>query len=502
MEFEILGPLQVSDGSRIVDVGSVKQRRLLASLLFQPNRFVSTDRLVDDLWGDRPPRNASAALHAYVSRLRRALEPGRLPGAKAAVVVHAPAGYMLRVSEDDIDSRRFERLVEEGYQALGDGDAERAGSLLGTALALWRGEVLADLHDPEFVRAESARLEQLRLGAIEESIEAWLILGRHDVVVTKAAEVLVAHPYRERLRGQLMLALYRSDRQVDALRVCREGRQLLADELGLEPSPALQQLEDDILLHKSHLEWRPMPRRPRSSVSTRAASRRPPTVPGQRGVLSVVKSSWRPRQAWRRAVAGSGSLWSCPAKPGSARLASRSSWARLRRGDGAIVLYGAGHLDSVVPYQPFAEALGQLCGRDIPGDVARRRRPHGRNLRPAGPGAGPSLPDGSSTRPGAGSLTERYLLFEAAAAFLARLGERAPVVAVLDDCSGPTRPAGSSSPTWPAHPACDCWWWPPCAMSPRRRPDARSCRAAPRRPRREVASSVSIHTRSATDRDR
>ena len=224
MEFEILGPLQVSDGSRIVDVGSVKQRRLLASLLFQPNRFVSTDRLVDDLWGDRPPKTllplSTRTCRAYGGRW----SPGRLPGEKAAVVVHAPAGYMLRVSEDDIDARRFERLVEEGYRALGDCDAERAESLLGTALALWRGEVLADLHDPEFVRVESARLEQLRLGAIEESIEAWLILGRHDVVVTKAAEVLGAHPYRERLRGQLMLALYRSDRQVDALRVCREGR--------------------------------------------------------------------------------------------------------------------------------------------------------------------------------------------------------------------------------------------------------------------------------------
>ena len=433
MEFEILGPLEVSDGIRIVDVGSVKQRRLLASLLFQPNRFVSTDRLVDNLWGDRPPRNAAAALHAYVSRLRRALEPGRLPGAKAAVVVHAPAGYMLRVSEDDIDARRFERLVEEGYQALGDGDAERAESLLGTALALWRGEVLADLHDPEFVRAESARLEQLRLGAIEESIEAWLILGRHDVVVTKAAEILGAHPYRERLRGQLMLALYRSDRQVDALRVCREGRQLLADELGLEPSPALQQLEDDILLHKSHLEWRPLPRRPRSSVSTRAASRWPPTVPSQRGVCVGREVELADLiEAWRRAVGGQRQVVvvSGDAGIGKTRLAVELGTVAAR--DGAIVLYGAGHLDSVVPYQPFAEALTSYAAETPPAtlrdDVAHVGGTIGR-LAPELARRLPGLADPVRADP----ETERYLLFEAAAALLERLAERAPVVVVLDD---------------------------------------------------------------------
>ena len=240
-EFRILGPLDVRENGQPVDVGGGKQRALLAVLLLGGNEIVSTDRLIDALWGENPPASAPNSLHAYVSRLRRVLGAGRL--------LRSGHGYQLVVGPEELDLDRFERLLASARELLEVGDAERAAETLRAALALWQGPPLADFRYEPFAAAEIAHLEDLRFAALEERIEADLALGRYRQLVPELEALVREHPLRERLRGQLMLALYRSGRQAEALEAFREGRSALVDELGLEPGPALQELERQILTH-------------------------------------------------------------------------------------------------------------------------------------------------------------------------------------------------------------------------------------------------------------
>ena len=223
---------------------------LLAVLVLSPGRVVSTDRLVDELWGESPPRSARHLLHVYVSSLRKALA-GATP--RDVLVTQSP-GYVLELEEDELDARRFERLAEDGRRALADGDAERAASRLRDALALWRGPPLAEFTYEPFAQAEIARLEEVRLAAIEDRVEAGLALGSHAGLVAELEALVRESPLRERLRGQLMLALYRSGRQAEALEAYRDAHRTLADELGLEPGAALRQLERAILAQDPELE--------------------------------------------------------------------------------------------------------------------------------------------------------------------------------------------------------------------------------------------------------
>ena len=234
MEFRILGPLEVVDGDRKVPLGGSRQRALLALLLLRANEVVATDTLIDQLWGDAPPRTAANTLQYHVSQLRKALGAER-------ILTRAP-GYLIRIEEGELDLERFERLAER----------RDAASLQG-ALALWRGDALADVRDQPFAEAEIGRLEELRLGAFEARVEADLALGRHAELVPELESLVRKHPLRERLRGQLMLALYRCGRQADALEVYRSGRRLLDEELGLKPDDELQRLERAILNHDPSL---------------------------------------------------------------------------------------------------------------------------------------------------------------------------------------------------------------------------------------------------------
>ncbi len=257
MEFRILGRMEVLDGGREVPLGGHRQRALLAILTMGANRLVSVDRLIDDLWGEQPPARAVSTLHAYVSRLRRALEPGRADGAAAEILVTRSPGYLLSVDPEDIDGLRFERLADQGHAALAAGDPERAAALLGQALPMWRGGALADFAGEPFARAEIARLEERRLAAIEDGMEAALALGRHPVVAGELEGLVTEHPLRERLHHLLMLALYRSGRQAEALRAYQNARTFLGEELGIEPGPALRALEHAVFLQDPQLEWRP-----------------------------------------------------------------------------------------------------------------------------------------------------------------------------------------------------------------------------------------------------
>jgi len=244
MDFRILGPLEVLSEEGVLDVGGGKQRSVLVLLLLHANEIVSSDRLIDGLWPDEPPPSAAKIVQVHVSRLRKALD-----GVGDEILLTRGHGYELRVAPGQLDLDRFQGLLEDGRAALAADNPDKAAETLRNALALWRGPPLADFAYDSFAQGEIARLEELRLAALEERIEADLALGRHDAVVQELEQLVGRHPLRERLRGQLMLALYRAGRQAEALEVYRDARRTLADELGLEPSPTLQQLERAILGH-------------------------------------------------------------------------------------------------------------------------------------------------------------------------------------------------------------------------------------------------------------
>ncbi|MGH3080713.1 MAG: BTAD domain-containing putative transcriptional regulator [Gaiellaceae bacterium] len=246
MEFRILGPFEVSEGGQTLEVGTGKQRALLALLVLRAGEVVSTDRLIDALWGEDPPTSALNSVHSYVSHLRKALGNGRLQT--------RGRGYILALNSEALDCRRFERLLGEGRALLAAGEAEAAADALRGALALWRGPPLSDFASEPFAHGEIARLEELRLTALEERIEADLALGRHGELVPELESLVREHPLRERLRAQLMLALYRAGRQVEALAAYQQARRTLGEELGLEPGRALQELERSILRQDAELD--------------------------------------------------------------------------------------------------------------------------------------------------------------------------------------------------------------------------------------------------------
>jgi DNA-binding SARP family transcriptional activator/DNA-binding beta-propeller fold protein YncE len=249
VEFRILGPLEArDDDGRAVPLSVGGQRKLLAVLLLHPGEVVSSDRLIDALWEGAPPRTATKALHGYVAQLRRALGR-RTDEDREGPLETRPPGYLLRVGPEELDALRFERLASEGRRALGSGAAEASAVALRAALALWRGPALPEFAFDAFAQAETARLESLRLAALEDRIEAELAIGAHAELVGELVGLVQAHPLRERLRSQLMLALYRCGRQADALAEYRSARALLVEELGLEPGDALQRLELAILTH-------------------------------------------------------------------------------------------------------------------------------------------------------------------------------------------------------------------------------------------------------------
>jgi DNA-binding SARP family transcriptional activator/streptogramin lyase len=278
MDVNILGPFEVrGPEGRELRLPAGRERSLFVLLLIHRGEVVSSDRIVDALWGGRSPETAGKAVQGYVSHLRRVLEPGRDPGDAHGLLVTRPPGYALRTGDVAIDATRFERLAQDARRALEDGSAAEAVLLLDEALALWRGPALAEFSFDDFAKAEIDRLEALRLAATEDRIDALLQLGRHGEVVGLLASLVSAHPLRERLRGQWMLALYRGGRQADALQAFRDGRRLLADQLGLEPGPELQRLERAILEQDPALEVAPASARPVSDASDDGA---PPLLSG------------------------------------------------------------------------------------------------------------------------------------------------------------------------------------------------------------------------------
>lgn len=242
LDFRILGPVEVWRDGEQLPLGGPKQRAVLALLVLDAGRVVATDRIIDQLWGERPPPTAGASLQNLVSQLRKLLGPD--------VLITKPPGYRLQIAPEQVDHERFRLLVES---CASDTPPNRAAKLR-EALALWRGPALADLAFESFALDESARLEELRLATLEARIEADLESGRHGELVGELEALVREHPLRERLRRFLMLALYRSGRQAEALQVYHDARRALVEELGIEPSAALQQLHGAILRHDPELE--------------------------------------------------------------------------------------------------------------------------------------------------------------------------------------------------------------------------------------------------------
>jgi DNA-binding SARP family transcriptional activator/tetratricopeptide (TPR) repeat protein len=242
MEYRILGPLEVVDGGRTLGLGGVRQRALLAALVLRANQVVPSDVLLEEVWGDNPPASGVRVVQVYVSQLRKAL------GAQA--IVTRDPGYVLVAEPDSVDLHRFERLVDEARQL----DPAGAAGVLREALALWRGPPLADFAYDDFAQIEITRLQELRLAALEARVDADLALGRHPELAGELEALVAEHPLRERLRGQLMLALYRSGRQPEALAAYQAGSRALREELGIEPGRALQELERAILNQDSDLD--------------------------------------------------------------------------------------------------------------------------------------------------------------------------------------------------------------------------------------------------------
>jgi DNA-binding SARP family transcriptional activator len=270
MDFRILGPLEVLDDGRAIPLGGSKQRALLALLLLHPNETLSTDRLIDELWGERPPANAAKTVQMQISRLRKVLA-GEVGDGPAGAVVTRDGGYELRLDPERLDAHRFEQLVTQGRSELLADRPARAASAFEEAISLWRGEVLGDLGYQPFARHEASRLDDVRVAAWEELIEAKLALGGHSEMVGQLETLIAEHPYRERLRAQLMLALYRCDRQADALQAYQDARTVLVEELGIEPGRRLRDLELAILAQDPELAL-PAPEAESDSVASEPGS--------------------------------------------------------------------------------------------------------------------------------------------------------------------------------------------------------------------------------------
>jgi DNA-binding SARP family transcriptional activator len=417
MQYLALGPLEVRDSEGSVALGGAKQRALLALLLLNANRVVSRDRIVDQLWGDQPPETAVQSVQVYVSRLRKLLPPETL-------LTRAP-GYVLEADPEDLDLQQFERLLVDGRTTLATGDAERASRVLRDALALWRGPALADFAFEAFAQAEIGRLEDLRLSAVEERVEADLALERHADLIGELEALIAANPHRERLRCQLMLALYRSGRQAEALDAYRQARDAL-DELGIEPSARLRELERAILTQDSSLR---APRRLTTRIVLPAALGVAPPFPfvGRARELDALRS------LLHIAAAGEGAQVALVSgEPGSGKTRLVRELAEEAADRGALVLYGTSDAVITTPYQPFVESLEFLVRVADPEALRECVGTHGGELARLLPDLalriGP-LPAPQMSDPD----TERHRLHIAVAEFLARVSSGRSILLIVED---------------------------------------------------------------------
>ena len=413
MEFRLLGPLEAVDGATRLTLGPRKPRALLARLLLDANRTVSVKRLVDDLWGDDVPESAVKMVHVYVSQLRKVLPAGVLR-------TQAP-GYLVEVEPEALDVSRFSRMRVEGRGALEAGDATGAAALLSEALALWRGPALAEFSEP-FARVEGAHLEELRLGCLEDRIEADLARGRHADVVGEVDALARHHPLRERLHRQLILALYRAGRQAEALAAYDRFRGTLDEQLGIEPSPTLKRLQHRILNQDPSLELGA----PEPPVAPRR--RESSNGPVSHGFVGRVDELAQLETLLDAASGGAGSTVLVAGRAGIGKSRLVAELGQLARSRGFTVLRGRCiQLVGVgLPYLPFAEALRPIGESPAVETLAGQLHELPRLV--------PDLADPGTPEPVAADRSDsRLRLFQEVLLVLERLGAEDPLILALED---------------------------------------------------------------------
>jgi DNA-binding SARP family transcriptional activator len=347
MDYRILGPVEALDGDRRISLGGTRQRAVLAFLLLHGNEPLTRDVIVDELWGEEAPATAAKVLQNCVSALRKELPPDTIRTVSGA--------YALTLGPDELDRDRFERLHAEGRAALGAGNDAEAAELLGQALDLWRGSPLSDLAYQSFTRDEITRLEELHVAALEDRIDAELNLGRHDELVPELEALVSRHPLRERLRRQLMLALYRAGRQAEALEAYRAARRTLLAELGIEPGRALQELERAILAQDPTLDT------PARTVAAGVVPGRAAAAPlvGRDHELAVLEA------ALDDARAGRGRLFVVVGDAGAGKTHLADEVASIAKQRGSRILWGRGwHGGGAPQYWPWTQALRD-AGREL-----------------------------------------------------------------------------------------------------------------------------------------
>jgi DNA-binding SARP family transcriptional activator len=408
MDFRILGPLEVLSDGQALDLGGQKQRALLALLLLEANRVVSSDRLIGALWEDDPPETAQKALQVYVSQLRKLLGRERLQ-------TKAP-GYLVRLEPDELDLARFQRLQEQGK--------------LEEALALWRGPALAEFGYQRFAQAEIGRLEELRLACLEERIESDLQAGRHPTLVGEIDALVREHPLRERLRAQLMLALYRSGRQAEALEAYQDARRALTEGLGIEPSLELRELEKAILQQDASLTPFPFAEAPAEAGEAARGA-----FVGREEELEELL------QGFADAVAARGRLFLLVGEPGIGKSRLADEVLRHARAHGAEALAGRCWEGGGAPaYWPWVQSIREYVRR-ADSDALRLQLGSGvTDVAQIISEVRERLPD--TSEPGAlESESARFRLFDSTAAFIRNAAAQRPWVLVLDDLHAADEPS-------------------------------------------------------------
>ena len=405
MEFRILGPLEVVDDGRALDLGGQKQRALLALMLLEANRVVSADRLIEALWEQEPPETALKALQVYVSQLRKLFGKERLQ-------TKAP-GYLLRVEPEELDLLRFQRLQEEGN--------------LQDALLLWRGRPLAEFAYRRFAQAEIARLEELHLTCLELRIERDLTRGRHAELIGDLEAIAQEHPFRERLQAQLMLALYRAGRQAEALDAYQQARTALVEELGIEPGRQLRELHQAILRQDAALDLDAQAEQP---------------VEPSRGVFVGREAEFAELLAGLEdALAGRGRLFFLVGEPGIGKSRLADELIRHARGRGARVLVGRCWEAGGAPaYWPWVQSLRTYI-READTEALRAQLGAGAaelaQILPELRELLPGLPEPAALE----SEAARFRLFDTVSEFLRNASATRPILLVLDDLHAADAPS-------------------------------------------------------------
>jgi DNA-binding SARP family transcriptional activator len=349
MDYRILGPLEAFDGERALSLGGTRQRAVLALLLLHANEALSRDLIIDRLWGESPPPTAAKVLQNCVSALRKELPAG---GEALRTVGGA---YALKVEPGELDRDRFEHALAKGRAALGSGDGEHAAEQFRLALELWRGAPLSDFAYESFAQEEIVRLEELHLAAVEDRIDAELACGRAEELVPELEALVGRHPVRERLRRQLMLALYRAGRQAEALAAYRDARETLLGELGIEPTRAVQELEKAILAQDPALDVE----RRRPAVAAPPGRHAATPVLGRDAEIAVFEAGLDD------ALAGRGRLFVLVGPPGAGKTQLADEVASRAKARGALVRWGRGWDGSdAPPYLPWRQAIRDLPAHD------------------------------------------------------------------------------------------------------------------------------------------